>query len=268
MGNDEKVNKMRNYTFNIWLYKIFHNQSDYLKLLDELSKSQWLQYDTLLNYRLENLRNICDYAYHNTSYYNSLFNSIGLTNFADIRSLDDFKQIPVLTKEQIQKSLPELSAIQRGDLLLYQTGGSTGIPLEFYGNKEYLQKHKWASNTRAYSQGGYKLGEKMAVIWGFDNDIPKRNLKGQIRNRLTYNFLELNSFNLTQESVIYFVKELNRKRVAYIKGYASSLYEVADFMLKNNLTLKYDVKAVYSEAERLDDVKCAKIERAFKCKVF
>lgn len=263
-----KNNSMQNYSFYIWLYYKYNHKGDYLKLLDELCKSQWLQNDLIKLYQLENLRKICEYAYYNTTYYNKLFKHIGLTDFKDIKSVTDIVKIPVLTKEIIRESLNDLSAIQRDDLIIYKTGGSTGIPLEFYGNKEYLHKHKWASNMRAYTQGGYKLGDKMAVIWGFDNDIPKRNLKGQIVNTLTYNFLELNSFKLTQESLRNFIEKLNRKKVAYIKGYASSLFEVADFMLNNNFKLQYDIKAVYSEAERLDEIKRERIEDAFKCKVF
>jgi phenylacetate-CoA ligase len=259
---------MKNYRFNMWLYFNFRDKGDYLKLLDELCKSQWIGYDLISQYRLDSLRSICEYAYLNTEYYHRLFNGIGLTNFQDIKKLDDFKQIPVLTKEIIRNSLPELTAVNRKDLILYKTGGSTGIPLEFYANKEYLRKQKWASNMRAYTHGGYKPGDRMAVIWGYDNDIPKKNLKNYIRNRLTYNFREINSFKLTDETLLRFVQDLNKDKITYIKGYASSLFEVSEFILKTNFKLTTKIKAVYSEAERLDDLKRVRIEEAFKCKVF
>lgn len=259
---------MHNYTFNIWLYSKITNRFDYLKVLDELSLSQWLNYDLIQEYKIFNIRKICEYAYKNTLYYNKLFTGIGLKEFDDIKSIEDIKQIPILTKDIVRSSLNELSITQKKDLILYQTGGSTGMPLQFFMNKDFFYKQKLGSNLRAYSHSGYKFGQKIGLIWGFDNDIPKRNWMGTLFNRLTLNTYELNSFKLTSDSIISFIELLNKHKIKYLKGYASSLYEVAEFIIKNDIKIDYNIKAIYSEAEILEEFKRSKIIQAFGSKVY
>src|SRR5262245_54208282 len=124
---------MKNYSIKVWLHYLKTNQLPLLKVLDELTASQWWSLEAIKKYQITRLRDIVDYTYQNTLYSKHVFKLIGLTGGSDISSLDDIKRIPVLTKAIIRDNLDDLTT-RLDNLVLNQTGGSTGIPLKFYNS--------------------------------------------------------------------------------------------------------------------------------------
>jgi phenylacetate-CoA ligase len=208
------------------------------------------------------MRFIIGYAQEHVSYYRELFRKIGLAGPGDIQTLEDVQQIPVLTKPAIRQNLQSLTA-QRDDLIEYHTGGSTGIPLTFYGNKKFILHDKPAANYRAYSHGGYRPGDGFAIVWGFDKGIPRRRAPQRFVNDHIYRHYELNSFDLSEESIRNFLSVVRRHHPPFLKGYASSLTEIARFVLREPQAPPLRFRAIFSEAERLDDIQRGLIEKAF-----
>jgi phenylacetate-CoA ligase len=259
---------MKNYSFPVWLHHVATRQTGILRSMDALVRSQWLVAEKIRKYELECLRDIVGYAQKNVPYYGDLFRQIGLSGPTEIRTLEDFRRIPILTKAIIRSDLDRLTA-KRNDLLPYQTGGSTGVPLKFFGNRKFLNEDKPAVNYRAYSHAGFRIGDSFGVIWGYDLGIPNRGLVGSfLRSRVYKNHCELNSFTLTDAKISAFIEQVRKEKPLFFKGYATSLAEVARYMTNNGIDLGYPVKAVFSEAERLDDFRREAIERAFRTKVF
>lgn len=256
---------MENYSFLAWLFAQYTGTIGVLHLLDELEESQWFQIDMIKRYQLEQVKKILSYAQQNTLYYKKLFDAVGFdpTGFSDF---EDLKQIPILTKSIIRERQEDLKP-NRNDLSIYQTGGSTGVPLTFYCNDDFLYKEKAAINQFAYRQGGYKMGDRLGIVWGFEKEIPKRSWKQKIINNCVTRYIELNSFNMSEEKMKSFLQMVYKKRVPYIKGYANSLVELAKYSYKCGFEFN-NIKAVFSEAEKLDDTKRSLIETAFNCKVF
>ncbi len=259
---------MKNYSLPVWLHHIAIGQTGILNSLDALAESQWLAAGKIRELQLNQLRRIIEYAGENVPYYADLFKQIGLSGPEDIRTFDDIKKIPVLTKSMIRENVDRLTA-KRGDLFEYQTGGSTGIPLKFFCNRKFLYEDKPAANYRAYMHAGYKIGDSLGIIWGYDKGIPQLGLvKSFVRDHVYKNTCLLNSFTLTDATIGAFIEQVREKRPPFFKGYATSLAEVARFMTANSVDLGYPVKAVFSEAERLDEFRRDEIERAFRTKVF
>jgi phenylacetate-CoA ligase len=259
---------MKNYSLPVWLHHVAIRQTGILNSVDALVRSQWLAPEKILEFQLDRLRGIVGYARKNVPYYGDLFKRIGLSGPDDIRSLEDFKKIPVLTKAMIRADLDRLTA-KRDDLVQYQTGGSTGIPLKFFCNRKFLYEDKPAANYRAYMHAGYRIGDPFGVIWGYDKDIPDRGLVGTfLRNRVYRHGCELNSFTLTDAKISAFIEKVRQQRPVFFKGYATSLAEVASHITNHGIDLGYPVRAVFSEAERLDEFRREAIERAFRTKVF
>jgi len=259
---------MKNYSLPVWLHHIAIRQTGILNSLDALVGSQWLAAEKIRELQLSQLRRIVGYAGKNVPYYADLFRQIGLSNPEDIRTLDDITKIPVLTKAMIRENVDRLTA-KRDDLFEYQTGGSTGIPLKFFCNRKFLYGDKPAANFRAYTHAGYRIGDPFGVVWGYDKDIPKHGpVKSFLRDHVYKHNCLLNSFTLTDATIGAFLERVRQKRPLFFKGYATSLAEVARFMTNNNVDLGYSVRAVFSEAERLDEFRREAIERAFRTKVF
>jgi phenylacetate-CoA ligase len=73
---------------------------------------------------------------------------------------------------------------------------------------------------------------------------------------------------MTDAKIGAFIERVRRQKPTFFKGYATSLAEVARYMTYNGVDLGYPVRAVFSEAERLDEFRREAIERAFRTKVF
>jgi phenylacetate-CoA ligase len=258
---------MKNYSLPVWLHHLARQKGDVLRRLDELAASQWHSAQQVRVYQLSQMRALAAYARRHCSFYRDSFARAGLDDPAAIRTIDDWRRLPVLTKQDIRANLDSLTA-DRDDLQDNQTGGSSGVPLQFKGNREFFEVDKPAAGLRAYSHGGYRLGDALGIIWGYDNDIPVRGMIGEFVSSRVYKRHELNSFALTPEKMRAFLDRLGRARVPFVKGYANSLVEVARFAKDNRIELGYRLRAVFSEAERLDPSGREIIEGFFGAKVF
>jgi phenylacetate-coenzyme A ligase PaaK-like adenylate-forming protein/glycosyltransferase involved in cell wall biosynthesis len=226
------------------------------RLRDYLDNNQWCSAEELQAVQWRRIRHLLNHAYRNISFYRNRFNDIGL-NPGDIRSLDDFRKIPVLTKQDIQQHLDHLVASNYSKLRRNATGGSTGNPLTFYRdpvadlwmNLAHLRLQKWV---------GYQPHHKIAFIWGADRDIPDVYPPNQ---------RWLNSFNFSSGQIRDFIRDLVQWRPRAIRAYASSMFQVAQYVQKQQLEAPRP-RGIETSAEKLWDHQRALIEDVFGCKVF
>lgn len=247
------------YNASNWLYYTYKNNWKILEEIKNLNKSHWDSIEQITDYQEKEFHDILKYAKERSSYYNTLLASVSLTT--------EKNKIPILTKNILRENLENIS-VGNTDLILNQTGGSTGIPLKFYNNKEFINIYKPAANTWAYNMGGYRLGDNIAVVWGFDKEIPNRNLKQKLLNKFVHKSYEINSFSLSGQLIKQFCEHINKHKRIFVKGYANSLYEIAKYILSNKISFSDNIKGVFSEAEFLNEEKRAAIEKAFNSKVF
>jgi phenylacetate-CoA ligase len=259
-----RANPFGSCTPRVWR-RYRRQQPALMSALDDLRASQWWSAEQIHDYQLRQIREVVDFAYTHTRYYRELFDAIGLKDGRDIRTARDFERVPILTKDTVRQRLDDLTA-QRDDLILNHTGGSTGVPLAFYNTPAFLNVLKPASMFRAYAMGGYRLGDPMGKVWGFDRDLPPLDRHGRSDGLLK--IYPLNSFALTTQSMATFVERLRRDRVRFLTGYPTSLSTLAQFMNERGIELDVPMRAVFSEAERLDPSQRADIERAFGTRVF
>lgn len=132
----------------------------HLRLRLFLKRSQWFPRAQLEQYQLERLKKLLVYAYNNVPYYAEVFKRNKLSPY-EFNSLNDLRKLPVLTKEDVIRSLDRLVArgINKKYLERAETSGSTGKPLEFYRDKrdEYIRRAFFlrvlgAFNVKAYNR--------------------------------------------------------------------------------------------------------------------
>lgn len=236
------------------------------KRFKELCSDQWLEPEVIAHKRWNKLSNLLGCAYQNVPYYQELFNQEGI-NPSDIRTLSDFRRIPILTKEIIQANKTRLLARELKADSYYEnhTGGSTGVPLAFYQSNEY-DLYNVAAIEFTFRMCGYKRGDRSLFVWGADFDLPRGNLKDRLRNYLS-NTKFINAFNLTEEKLHHYMIEMNMWQPEYIWGYVSSLEMLARF-LKEEQIKNIQPKAIQATAEVLTPIQREIIEHAFGCKVF
>jgi phenylacetate-CoA ligase len=182
---------------------------------------------------------------------------------------DSHSELPLLTKDLIKRHFDELkSEGLRIKTFLNSSGGSTGLPQTFVQDSEFAN---WSAATEAqYFREFHGIAPhrvRKVVLWGSERDTFKqRDLRAKLVNWLT-NTVFLNSFNVTEQVWLGYVKTIDRCRPHFIRGYAGSLYEIARIINRRRLTV-HRPRFVYSAAETLRDFMRQEIEAAFGAKVY
>lgn len=238
------------------------------KYLGEFERNQWLSTKEIEEIQWVKLQSLLEYAYRNVPYYKKIFKDIKLKP-KDIKSKEEFKKIPILTKEDIDKNSSEMTSIEydKKDLVKNSTGGSTGRNLNFFvdGRRSHLKE---IVTIRGNRWAGLDICEKHAFLWGSPFDISLQNkLKNKIFNKIYGSDLFLSSYELSENNMLLYAKRLQRYKPEVIIGYPSPLYLFAKF-IENKKIEGLNTKSIISSAEVLYEYQRELIESVFQCKVF
>ena len=235
-----------------------------------LEGSQYWDETKMYEYRLTKLNKLIIYSFENIPYYNKLFKKIGL-NPKNINYLDEINKIPVLTKEILRKEYPDLISgkIKKKFVKQGKTGGTTGAPVPVF--KDNIDRSfVWASYYRWYEWMGLDMGDKVASLWGAKKILKKsaiKNAKDDVIAFLQAN-LVINSFDINDESTWAMYSKIKSFNPKLLKGYVSSLVNLAGFLNKNNISSDLNLKALSSTTETLFPYYRKLLEQTFKTKIY
>lgn len=230
----------------------FHHE----RVFRSLMKSQWLKPSDIHQLSVKKLQSLVRHSYENVPYYHRIFRERKI-HPGDIRSIEDLKKLPVLTKKIIRGNFRYLIATNfpRKNLVPWYTGGSTGEPLKFFHDHASMI---WvnAAVLRSFHWAGYRCFDKLVNVWGF----PKRSLSPKPWQRqVTISTLGADDKRL--KSYLKFIKKFNPKG---IRGYASSIYLLARSADNDEIKLHYAI----STSEMLFEHYRKLIENRFGCEVY
>ena len=242
------------------LKKIF-NQKRRWDIYYEKKKLEFLPLEEIKKYQLSKLRSLLKVAM-NAPYYREIITSFNkpIEDF----TLDDLKQFPILTKDIIRKEKFRLLAKPIKELFPNSSGGSTGEPINFYQDKNYREQ-KLATSMVVMETFGWKYGARIARLWGAPQDRP--NLKTKISYFLQ-NTKFYDSFNMSEENMIKYHKDMEEFQPDVIISYASSIYLFSKFLEKNKIKPNYPKISICSSAETLYPHMRETIKRVFNVEVF
>lgn len=231
-----------------------------------LKNTQWLEKKDIKQIQFKNLRLMLKYAYETVPYYHQLFKKEGLLP-KDIKSIEDMVKIPILTKDSLRANSDTLisNRFPKKGLIPYKSGGS-GNQLKFFITKDQLS---WeiAAEYRAYGWAGYELGNRCFMFWGSHIDIKKHVSKAKkLANQIERVFIA-DTYVLSEKIMNRFATQMRRKKPDIIRGYASSVFSMANYLLDNGIDY-IRPRAVITSAETLYDDRRKVIEKAFNCRVF
>jgi phenylacetate-CoA ligase len=203
-------------------------------------------------------------------YYENIFNKIDLINNEKI-DFSRFHEIPILTKEIVQKNMKELISkdYQRRKWYYNSSGGSTGEPTRFIQDIDYK---KWCeASSKYFYKDLLNIDEgsvKKVYLWGSPRDLFEGSEGFRVKiNDWLKNTVMLNSFRMTEKDMFSYIKTINSFKPDLIRGYASALYELGKFVERNNLRI-YQPRSIVSSAETLSPEMREKIEAIFETKVY
>lgn len=215
------------------LKSLLPEEREKLRILDEMECIQWLSKTELESFQLKQVQNLIKYAYENVPFYRARYQREDIQP-QDIKTWDDFRELPYLTREDVNNHLEDLVSreFQTG-LQQSQTGGSTGEPMRFFVDASF---NIWNGARVRLTRGwhGVQNGDKTAWVWGADRDIPSWSRKDRLMANIRRNRY-LNAFQMSETKMQAFAELLLRWQPVMIRAYPSVLSLFAQYLITNGL---------------------------------
>jgi phenylacetate-CoA ligase len=234
-----------------------HLQDTQFSSRDEQQRRAW-----------QRLKNILDYSYSESPFYQRLFTQIGIRP-SNLQHPQDLALLPVLTKEDVRKHEKELLTRPfpegKGARVVH-TSGTTGKALSIWISPECYER-EFAYRALHYSWGGVSLDHRCAVFAGHpivhvDHHSPPFWRHDWAGNRLLFS-----SQHLFPQFAAAYVGALAEFHPDVIHGYPSVVAWIAERVLEHRPGAVRP-KAVFTASETLLSHQRALIEQAFGCKVY
>ncbi|MFB3908274.1 MAG: phenylacetate--CoA ligase family protein [Candidatus Eisenbacteria bacterium] len=248
-------------TYDAFLRRDGYSVAKYRKALNA---SQYLSPDELAALQWSRLLRIVRHAYDSSPFYRERFRRVGFEP-EDLRSPEDLRRLPILTKDDLRSSLDSMFAtgFTASNTIRKRTGGSTGVPVRVHMDYEAASQ-KRAAVERHDGWAGWRPGVPLAAVWGdTEKSLPWRQ---RLRNTLSSRANYLDTLVFTEERLRAFLDYLCRSRVPVLMGHAHSVYRLAQFALSEGITPP--VKAIITTAMSLSSEERTSIEEAFRASVF
>jgi len=249
-------------------WRRFSGGKEFHKFNSKFKKTEFKSQDYLEKLQWEKFKKLLNHAYLKIPYYQNIYHKAGIKP-SDIQQVSDLKYIPTIRKEDIVNHFDEFidTGVNKNNLIIHQTGGSTGKPLKFYWDKTTAIAAQ-SSYARWKSMAGCRIIKDRYIYIGrhsFNNDIEYNSFKGEYY--YSGNQLKFASTNMNEKILKKYIDNLRKFKPNYIQGYASAVYIIASYIYENQIEDIY-LKAVLTSSDTLYPNFRKIIETAFHCKVF
>ena len=235
-----------------------------VKYEEELMESQWFTPSQLEEIQQERLRTLLEHVYENVPYYTKLFDRLKLKP-SDIKEIEDLNKLPLLRKEDIRKNISAFVAknIPRKDLKPMTSSGTTGQPIRLFKTKD---RSAWraAARRRIQKVQGFKRGDKLVTIYGYS--FPRKHLFQGSFLKIARNEWVPYGYDLSEEKIGAFVKELEKYKPYFIRAWPSSIYPLVEYAANNEINL--GSKSIWLHGEVLFKFQRESIEKNLGCEIF
>lgn len=232
--------------------------------MKEFNNLDYSNFEKLQQYQNERLKEFVEYAFKNSPFYREFYKDIDI---AQVKTVEDLKKLPVLQKEVVRQNISSLYTISPKGAQVSNTSGTTGKSMKFLYDKADLQR-RMAYLDHFKAQHGF-INKKMRKASFTSSKIVPQFQKAKIywRDNIFVNQRIYSGYHCKGENAKYFVENLNKYKPYSIDGYPSAIYELAKYIINNNIRLDFSPIAVFPTAETLLPHYKELIEKAFGCPV-
>ncbi|MEZ9184403.1 AMP-binding protein [Vibrio splendidus] len=192
-------------------------------------------------------------------YYRNKAMEVGIDR---VRTLDDFRKLPLLSKEDISLNSEAFQHPRTSKSYLVSTGGSTGKQFTFKMSNQAYGK-EWAYFSFFLEKRGINIDSKRLCLRGVSGINPN-SLVGynNLYKEMLVSPFRLNDFELKRN-----FSKIKRYNATWIHGYPSSVALLAKHLCNCNLTLE-SVKDIVLVSEKLYPEQVKMIRKAFNCNIY
>jgi phenylacetate-CoA ligase len=232
-----------------------------------MEKSQWWSQEEIREFQWAALRKLLAHVFDSVPYYQRKYADAGI-RLEDLRSWEDFRRLPPLTRDEIREHRQELCSTKYpGKLLPHATGGSSGSPTRFFRTYE---SYDWrtAAKDRVYTWSGWRLGERSVYLWGAAvGHVPRLQAWKARAHTAVDRQLIFNTFSQDEDLWRRIYASAVKFRPTLAVGYVSSLEQFAAFLRATRKSIP-SVRRVIAAAEPLFPRVRQDIECGFQAPVF
>lgn len=214
------------------------------------------------------LKKMVAFAYENVPFYKTYFKNQGIIP-SDIRSTQDLQYLPVINKSIIKENAEDFIAQKaEGKYSWNSTGGSTGEPLKYLISISD-QELGTALVYRGWNYGGYEPGDPLLMLGGGSIVSTNISFRKKIYHKMK-NHIIASSYGMNDDYLKSLLDIIHKKKIKFIRGYASSIFLLAEFIKKNKTPEKQleSVQSLFTTAEMLHPQQRKIIEETFSAKVY
>ncbi len=240
-------------------------QDTSFEIAKELEQSQWRDAERLQAEQWEKLVRSLKQAARHVMYYSRLFEAHGI-DAEQIDTPEDFQKVPLLDKQALREAGRQMLSLgYQGKRYRTATSGSTGLSLQTMTTPE---SESWVSagQLRARAWFGIRPGDRGVYVWGRPLSSPWAQRMARIKARMK-NILLISAFELSDSTLRRHWRRIDRFAPQYVYGYASSIFQLSDFMKRKGIRPSRPCKAVITTAETLFESQRETIAAAWRCPV-
>ena len=245
------------------------------------SSAQKMSPEELRGLQRQRLEKLLRHAWRNVPFYRKRFRDAGLKP-ADIRSPEDLRYLPPLTKADIREHGAEIVAQgAERPLMKICSSGSTGEPTTVYlDRRSTLRKH--AVFLRNLMEAGYRFGERLPQIWGGPwalncpdriregHEMPHDDETGDLMEFCAtgvFPSIMLSVFDMNDETMGRFADWLRRHQPSLVTGFTVPLDLFAQYLQRTGGEA-IRPRGVIATADALLPSVRARFEEVFACPVY
>jgi len=207
--------------------------------------------DVVFSKRLARFKESVSTAIQRDTYFRDLFYQFGM-DVASLTSEEEFFTFPEQNKDQVRKIIFDRSieSKRRFEETIASTSGTTGAGLRFPISR-HAEQRQWATWWRFRYLHGIRFNTWCA-LFAQKPIVPLRQKNPPYwRVVRPLNQIRFSTQHLNDNNVKHFVDYMNQRKIPWIHGFPSSIYNLSFLMKTNELKLTYPIKYISVGAERL-----------------
>lgn len=231
-----------------------------------LDAAQWLSPKELERVRISRLQALLRHATTHCPYYSETL-SPALEKMGGLRSVEQLAYLPIVTREDVRENVTRMLDNRRdsGSLRRSATGGTTGVPMPFFTDREY-RRHLRSLVLRVYRTMGRGPFSSTILMAGSPIDIQRWT---DSRRRMLYAMRRttvIPAANITVAGLPSVVAAIQAKSPKFLMCYVSTLRLLAKYCIANGERLR--VGAVVPLVELVTSADRAVFDEAFGAEIF
>ncbi len=250
-------------SFEGWRLRRFRHGDAFSGMLQQAEARSFWPVEQTQIFRDQRVQSLVRHCAESVPFYRRQFQELGVSA-EDIRTLEDLRCLPILTKQEVQSIGPDLvsQSIPPRQHIAVHTSGTTGSGLRFVTTRHAVQE-QWATWWRYRRWHGLEF-DTWCGYFGGRSLVPAGQASPPFWR---YNYpgrqILFSGYHMSPDNMGAYVAELQRRRPPWLHGYPSLLALLAGFLLEADLSLGYVPQWITTGAETLLSQQAALMKRAF-----